>query len=100
MKTLTVPFDSQPIVTGSSARPDSSVSGREILRGGLCAAVSLGNSWSKSPRAFPKPPISGQGISGPLEKALEGVAVADSQDPIEVMRIIHSFDPCLQCAVH
>ena len=49
--------------------------------------------WNGSPRDDANQP-------GPLEKALEGVAVADPQDPIEVMRIVHSFDPCLQCAVH
>ena len=49
--------------------------------------------WNGSPRDDANQP-------GPLEKALEGVTVADPQDPIEVVRIIHSFDPCLQCAVH
>jgi hydrogenase large subunit len=49
--------------------------------------------WNGSPRDDAKQP-------GALEKALEGVAVADPEDPIEVMRVIHSFDPCLQCSVH
>jgi hydrogenase large subunit len=49
--------------------------------------------WNGSPRDESAQP-------GPIEKALEGVVVKDSEDPIEVMRIVHSFDPCLQCAVH
>ena len=49
--------------------------------------------WNGSPRDDANQP-------GPLEKALEGVQVADPQDPIEALRVIHSFDPCLQCAVH
>ncbi len=38
--------------------------------------------------------------SGPLEKALIGVKVQDVNNPIELMRIIHSYDPCTACAVH
>jgi hydrogenase large subunit len=49
--------------------------------------------WNGSPRDE-------QAQAGPLEKALEGVTVKDKDDPIEVLRIVHSFDPCLQCAVH
>jgi [NiFe] hydrogenase large subunit len=29
-----------------------------------------------------------------------GVPVADPSNPLEVLRVIHSFDPCLACAVH
>ena len=37
---------------------------------------------------------------GPIEQALIGTPIADTKQPIEVLRIIHSFDPCLSCAVH
>jgi hydrogenase large subunit len=37
---------------------------------------------------------------GPIEQALVGAPVADMAQPIEVLRVIHSFDPCLSCAVH
>lgn len=37
---------------------------------------------------------------GPLEQALIGVPVADVEKPIEVLRVVHSFDPCLDCATH
>ncbi len=37
---------------------------------------------------------------GPIEQALIGTPVADLNQPIEVLRVIHSFDPCLACAVH
>jgi hydrogenase large subunit len=49
--------------------------------------------WNGSPRDDQQKP-------GPMEKALVGTPVADSQQPVEVLRIIHSFDPCLACAVH
>lgn len=37
---------------------------------------------------------------GPYEASLIGNPVADSEKPLEVLRTIHSFDPCLACAVH
>ncbi|NQT85467.1 nickel-dependent hydrogenase large subunit [bacterium] len=40
------------------------------------------------------------GHNGPIEQALIGLDVADMQTPIEVMRVVHSFDPCLACSVH
>ncbi len=37
---------------------------------------------------------------GPYEAALLGTPVADPERPLEVLRTVHSFDPCLACAVH
>ncbi len=49
--------------------------------------------WNASPR-------DASGVRGPLEEALMGTPVQNPDKPIEVMRVIHSFDPCLDCAVH
>lgn len=49
--------------------------------------------WNFSPR-------DNAGNPGPLEKALEGTPVKDGSQPIEVLRVIQSYDPCLACAVH
>jgi len=49
--------------------------------------------WNASPK-------DGKGIPGPMEQALIGTPVEDSNQPIEALRVIHSFDPCLSCAVH
>lgn len=49
--------------------------------------------WNASPR-------DDQGQMGPVEQALIGTPVADPQNPIEVVRVVRSFDPCLACAVH
>ena len=49
--------------------------------------------WNASPR-------DDSGRRGPIEKALIGTPVQDLDQPIEVVRVIHSFDPCLSCAVH
>ncbi len=37
---------------------------------------------------------------GPYEASLVGNPIADPKRPLEVLRTIHSFDPCLACAVH
>jgi hydrogenase large subunit len=49
--------------------------------------------WNASPRDT-------AGKRGPIEQALIGTPVEDVNQPIEVVRVIHSFDPCLSCAVH
>lgn len=49
--------------------------------------------WNASPRDT-------AGVRGPIEQALIGTPVQDTSQPIEVLRVIHSFDPCLSCAVH
>ncbi len=49
--------------------------------------------WNASPR-------DGKGRPGAYEAALVGVHLADPSQPLEVLRTVHSFDPCLACAVH
>jgi hydrogenase large subunit len=49
--------------------------------------------WNCSPR-------DDGGALGPLEQALLHTGVANADEPIEVLRIVHSYDPCLACAVH
>jgi Ni,Fe-hydrogenase I large subunit len=49
--------------------------------------------WNCSPRDDQSQP-------GALEQALVGVKLAQSDQPIEALRVVHSFDPCLACAVH
>jgi len=49
--------------------------------------------WNTSPR-------DASGKRGPYEEALIGTPIADPEKPIEVLRTIHSFDPCIACGVH
>ena len=42
----------------------------------------------------------GVGQHGAIEQALIGTPVEDQDQPIELLRVVHSFDPCLACAVH
>ncbi len=37
---------------------------------------------------------------GPYEESLVGTKLADVEQPLEILRTIHSFDPCMACAVH
>lgn len=37
---------------------------------------------------------------GPYEASLLGNPVADPEQPLEVLRTVHSFDPCMACAIH
>ncbi|TRZ90164.1 MAG: nickel-dependent hydrogenase large subunit [Rhodocyclaceae bacterium] len=49
--------------------------------------------WNAAPRNEKDEP-------GPYEASLIGTPVADPELPLEVLRTVHSFDPCLACAVH
>ncbi len=45
-------------------------------------------------------PADPQGRRGAWEEALVGTPIADPARPVEILRTVHSFDPCLACAVH
>ncbi len=45
-------------------------------------------------------PVDANGKVGPYEASLIGLELEDPSKPLEVIRIIHSFDPCMACAVH
>jgi hydrogenase large subunit len=49
--------------------------------------------WNAAPRNEDDAP-------GPYEMSLLNTPVADAEQPLEVLRTVHSFDPCLACAVH
>jgi hydrogenase large subunit len=51
------------------------------------------STWNAGPR-------DAQGNHGPYEAALQGHQLHDVKQPIEILRTIHSFDPCIACAVH
>ncbi len=52
------------------------------------------STWNAGPR-------DAEGQAGAYEAALEdNHQLADVQQPLEILRTIHSFDPCIACAVH
>ncbi|MDX9785393.1 MAG: nickel-dependent hydrogenase large subunit [Desulfobacterales bacterium] len=51
------------------------------------------STWNLGPR-------DASGQKSPVEEALIGTPIADPKQPLEVLRTVHSFDPCIACAVH
>ena len=51
------------------------------------------STWNAGPR-------DADGVAGPYEASLIGTPVADAEKPLELLRTVHSFDPCIACAVH
>jgi hydrogenase large subunit len=49
--------------------------------------------WNGSPRDHKNQP-------GAYEASLVGTKMANPDQPLEILRTIHSFDPCLACAIH
>lgn len=55
--------------------------------------VVVPTTWNASPRDHKNQP-------GAYEASLVGTRLARPEQPLEILRTIHSFDPCLACAVH
>jgi Ni,Fe-hydrogenase I large subunit len=51
------------------------------------------STWNAGPRDEGDTP-------GPYEAALLGTPIADPEQPLEILRTVHSFDPCMACGVH
>ena len=60
----------------------------------------IGNYQCVVPSTWNAGPRDAKGVRGPYEEALLGTPVADLQRPVEILRTIHSFDPCMACGVH
>lgn len=52
--------------------------------------------WNAGPRTF----VGNTEVLGPYESALKGHKLFNPEQPLEILRTIHSFDPCMGCAVH
>ena len=77
----------------------------EAPRGGLAhwiviEAGKIANYQAVVPSTWNAGPRDPAGVPGPYEAALAGHALHDPEQPIEILRTIHSFDPCIACAVH
>ncbi|HVC00387.1 MAG TPA: nickel-dependent hydrogenase large subunit [Candidatus Dormibacteraeota bacterium] len=77
----------------------------EAPRGSLGHWVEIENTLIKNyqcvvPSTWNAGPRDGKGQRGPYETALLKTPIADPERPLEILRTIHSFDPCLACAVH
>jgi len=77
----------------------------EAPRGGLAHWVvikdgKIANYQAVVPSTWNAGPRDAAGKEGPYEAALKGHKLHDPKQPIEILRTIHSFDPCIACAVH
>src|SRR5678815_911009 len=79
------PDDLERLVVFRDGRSDESLF--------ICRTLSLRVTWNASPR-------DAKGQRSAYEEALIGTPVAKDDEPLEIIRTIHSFDPCLACAVH
>eukprot|EP00792_Barthelona_sp_PAP020_P000288 TRINITY_DN1042_c0_g1_i2.p1 TRINITY_DN1042_c0_g1~~TRINITY_DN1042_c0_g1_i2.p1 ORF type:complete len:579 (+),score=125.57 TRINITY_DN1042_c0_g1_i2:1154-2890(+) len=51
------------------------------------------STWNAAPKDY-------KGRMGAYEASLVGTKVVDPDQPLEIIRTVHSFDPCIACAVH
>ncbi|MEA1919250.1 MAG: nickel-dependent hydrogenase large subunit [Campylobacterota bacterium] len=77
----------------------------EVPRGVLAHFVNIdeakvSNYQAVVPTTWNASPKDADNVRGPYEASLIGLKLKDPAKPLEVLRVIHSFDPCLACAVH
>lgn len=77
----------------------------DVARGSLGHWVNIEKGKIKNyqqvvPSTWNLGPADSKAQKGPVENALIGTPVADPKKPLEILRTVHSFDPCIACAVH
>lgn len=80
---------------GMSEAPRGALAHWVVIRNGAIDNYQLvvPSTWNASPR-------DARGQMSAYEASLVGTPVADPDQPLEILRTIHSFDPCIACAVH
>jgi len=80
---------------GVHEAPRGLLSHWSVIRDGKIANYQavVPTTWNASPRDEKQQP-------GPYEASLLNTPIADPERPLEVLRTVHSFDPCLACAIH
>ena len=90
-----VPTDKEYIGVGFNEAPRGMLSHWIKIKNGLIENYSavVPSTWTAGPRDE-------KGRRGPYEESLIDLPIAKMEEPLEVIRSIHSFDPCIACAVH
>jgi hydrogenase large subunit len=80
---------------GATEAPRGALGHWVVIKDGVIDTYQMvvSTTWNGSPR-------DAQGQRGAWEQALIGTPVADAAKPVEVLRTIHSYDPCMSCSVH
>jgi len=88
-------WPSQAKGVGMSEAPRGALAHWIVIRDGKIDNYQLvvPSTWNASPR-------DAKGQMSAYEAALIGTPIANPDQPVEVLRTIHSFDPCIACAVH
>lgn len=65
------------------------------IKGGKIARYQaiVPTTWNASPK-------DDRGQPGPMEQAMVGTVIEDTENPFALARIVRSFDPCIACAIH
>jgi hydrogenase large subunit len=80
---------------GFHEAPRGTLSHWIVIRDGKIANYQavVPSTWNAGPRDE-------NGKAGPYEASLVGNPISDPRKPLEALRTVHSFDPCLACAIH
>ena len=89
------PFSTSGVGVGLSEAPRGALGHWVEISGGEIQhyQVVTPTCWNASPK-------DSNHVPGPMEQALIGTPIQNAEAPVEALRVIHSFDPCLSCAVH
>lgn len=104
----TVTFDStkwEPSTWHKAGKSLKGVGWTEASRGALLHYINIEDQKIKNyqavvPTTWNASPRDTNGARGAYEEALVGTPMVDPEQPLEIIRTIHSFDPCMACAVH
>lgn len=90
-----VPVPQQGEGVGFVSAPRGGLSHWIVIEKGKVANFQLvvPSTWNLGPRCA-------NGLRSAVEEALVGTPVADPKRPVEILRTVHSFDPCIACGVH
>jgi hydrogenase large subunit len=77
----------------------------DTTRGALAHWVSIDNKVINhyniiTPSAWNCSPTDSKGVRGAIEQALIGTEIQNPEQPVEIGRIVRSYDPCISCATH
>lgn len=80
---------------GTHEAPRGTLSHWIVIKGGKIKNYQavVPSTWNASPRDE-------SGTRGPYEASLLHTPLARPEEPLEVLRTVHSFDPCMACACH
>ena len=107
MKELLLRIEMKPTNQRKYDIPDKSkgVGLKDTTRGSLGHWISIEDSSIEhysiiTPTTWNLSPTDSKGVKGVVEKALIGTDIKDIENPVEIGRIVRSFDPCVSCATH